>query len=341
MESLESGSAVMAATLPLSLDAATTGQRVVCSFCGTRVDPAQVERAEVPSNVRAFKHEVFHVWRCPTCRSLHCLEAVDLRRYYTNYPIVRTLTAPARMAFENLLSRLTKHGYAPGSRLLDYGCGWGTFLEHLRERGYHNAAGYDPYSGAEALRDPACLQPESFDYIVLQDVVEHVEDARVLFSELNTYLKPGGYILVGTPTADDIRLSRYITHWTQLHLPYHLHIYTRAALEKMGAERDWSVVNVFDRPYYDTKHPGLNARALNKYQWFGDGTLDACFDVVPPATLRRSIRFMSMAYFGYWLKRKTGETAIMFQKPDKSGRTSATEVFDKQPGRAPGRDAAN
>ena len=176
----------MAAMLPSSLETATTGQRVVCSFCGTRVDPAQVECAEVPSNVRAFKHEVFHVWRCPTCRSLHCLETVDLRRYYTNYPIVRTLTVPARMAFENLLSRLKKSGYAPGSRLLDYGCGWGTFLEHLRERGFHNAVGYDPYSAAETLRDPECLRPEAFEYIVLQDVVEHVEDARVLFSELNS-----------------------------------------------------------------------------------------------------------------------------------------------------------
>ena len=217
----------MSSSLPRSSEAATTGQRVVCSFCGTKVDPAQVECAEVPSNVRAFKHEVFHVWRCPTCRSLHCLETVDLRRYYTNYPIVRTLTQPARLMFDNLLSRLTMSGYTPQSRLLDYGCGWGTFLGYLRERGYHNAVGYDPYSGAEALRDPACLRPETFEYIVMQDVVEHVEDARAVFSELDKYLKPGGYILVGTPTADDISLSHYIRHWTQLHAPYHLHIYTR------------------------------------------------------------------------------------------------------------------
>jgi len=166
---------------------------------------------------------------------------------------------------------------------------------------------------------------------VLQDVVEHVEDARVLFSELNTYLKPGGCILVGTPTADHISLSDYVSHWTQLHAPYHLHIYTQAALEKLGAEIDWSVVKVFDRPYYDTKHPGLNAWAVNKYQWFNDGTLDACFDVVPPEQLHRSIRFMAMAYFGYWLKRKTGEKALLFQKP--------RHLDDSR--RARGRGAAN
>jgi hypothetical protein len=48
-----------------------------------------------------------------------------------------------------------------------------------------------------------------------------------------------------------------------------------------------------------------------------------------------------MAYFGYWLKRKTGETAIMFQKPRHSDRTSSSEPFDKQPALARGRDAVN
>lgn len=304
----------MAGALPLRNDAATAGERVVCSFCGTTIDPAHVECAAVPSNVRAFKHEVFHVWRCPECRSLHCLEAVDLRRYYTNYPIVRTLSAATRRTFDNLLSRLTKHGYRSESRLLDYGCGWGAFLEHLRERGYANAVGYDPYSGVEALRDPGCLKPASFDYVLVQDVVEHVEDARVLFAELNTYVKPGGYVLVGTPTADDIRLTNYVRHWTQLHPPYHLHIYTRTAVEALGAEAGWSAVELFDRPYYDTKTIGLNAWTVNKYQWFGDGTLDALFDTVPPEALQRSLRFRLMAYFGYWFRRNTGEIAILFRK---------------------------
>src|SRR4029077_9989899 len=106
-QSIEPGRAVMSASLPRSNEAATTGQRVVCSFCGTRIDPATVECAAVPSNVRAFKHEIFHMWRSPTRGSRHCLKPVDLRLYYTNYPIVRTLTPPARLMFDNLLSRLT------------------------------------------------------------------------------------------------------------------------------------------------------------------------------------------------------------------------------------------
>ena len=290
-------------------------ERAVCSFCGTRVDPNAVESAAVPSNVRAFKHEVFHVWRCPECRSLHCREVIELGRYYTNYPIVRALDTPTRHTFNNLLHRLTAHGYQQESRLLDYGCGWGVFLEHLRQSGYVNASGYDPYSGVDALRNPSCLTPAGFDYILVQDVLEHVEDGRALLAELDRYLKPGGCVLVGTPTADAIALSDYERHWTQLHPPYHLHIYSRAAVEALGRERGWQVLARYDRPYYDTRTRGLNAWAIHKYQAFGDGTLDSLFDYVPPALLRRSIRYRAMARFGYWFKRNTGEVAFVFRKP--------------------------
>jgi SAM-dependent methyltransferase len=304
----------MAGVVPLEHEVSLPGDRVVCTFCGTRINPATVERAAVPSNVRAFKNEIFHAWRCPTCRSLHCLETVDLPRYYTNYPIVRTLTPPTCVSYDNLLSRLRKHGFGRESTLLDYGCGWGVFLRFLQERGCLNAVGYDPYSGVEALRDPRCLRPKAFDYIVLQDVIEHVEDPRAVFAELNGYLKPGGCILVGTPTADAISLADYEKHWTQLHLPYHLHIYTRAALKALGTEAGWTPAEIFDRPYYDTKTYGLNAWAVNKYQWFSDGTLDALFEHVPAEQLQRSVRFRLMARFGYWFRRNTGEIAILFRK---------------------------
>jgi 2-polyprenyl-3-methyl-5-hydroxy-6-metoxy-1,4-benzoquinol methylase len=292
---------------------AAPAQRVVCSYCGNKVDPSRVECAVVPSNVRTFMHESFHIWRCPTCRSLHCLETVDLATYYQNYPIQRTLTNPARVIFGNLLSRLTKHGYAPASRLLDYGCGWGVFVDYLRERGYVNAVGYDPYSAFERFRDHALIESGPFDYILLQDVIEHVEDPRALLPELDRYLKPGGYVLIGTPDADGISLRDYERYWMQLHPPYHLHIYNRTALEAFASEVGWRTVDFFDRPYYDTKQFGVNARALNIYRRFGDGTLDAVFDHVPADTLKKSKRFMLTARFGYWFKRK-GEMALVFRK---------------------------
>src|SRR5206468_4886957 len=188
------------------------------------------------------------------------------------------------------------HGFAPHSALLDYGCGWGLFGERARECGYSNVVGYDPYSAVAEFRDPARLGRAPFDYILLQDVLEHVEDPRALFAELDAFLKPGGCVLVGTPNADDINLRPYEKHWLELHPPYHLHIYTRAALSELGSEIGWREVDFFDRVYCDTKTTGVNMRMLIHYQKFGDGTLDSLLDAVPRRTMLRSPKFMFFAF---------------------------------------------
>ena len=292
---------------------AHTVERRVCTFCATAVEPSQVENVAVPSNVRAFKHETFHVWRCPQCRSLHCLEVVDLARYYENYPIPRRLSPVIRIALDNQISRLVAHGLAAESRVLDYGCGYGLFLERMKERGFLNVTGYDPYSSNPAFHDRA-LVASRFDAIVLQDVIEHVEDPRAVLAEVDAALSPGGVVMIGTPEAGGIALTRPKKYWMQLHPPYHLHIYTRAALEQLGHERGWTVEECYNRPYYDTRTPGLNSRAIDKYKWFHDGTLDALQEPVDERRLRGSIRFMFLARFGYWFKR-AGEVALLFRKP--------------------------
>lgn len=286
--------------------------RSTCAFCHHRPDPVDVEHAAVPSNVRAFKDQAFTVWRCPTCRSLHCRDIVNLETYYANYPIAKTLTDPMRVGLANTVARLQRHGLMQTSRVLDYGCGRGLLLQYLRECGYTNIVGYDRYS--DAFQDRAALRPAAYDVIVLQDVIEHVEDPRALLQELHTYLAPGGIVLVGTPRADHIRLKPHTRDWLQLHPPYHLHIYTRAALLQLGAEQGWTAAEFYDRPYYDTRTVWFNARVAAKYQRFGDGTLDALFEPVPLRTLRRSPTCLFWAYFGYWFPRHT-EMAVLFRKP--------------------------
>jgi SAM-dependent methyltransferase len=289
-------------------------ERVECSFCGTRLDRRSTRSCvPVPCNVRAFKDEVFHVWRCRTCRSLHCLEIVDLARYYVNYPISKTLTPVVRVGLDNQMRRLAPHGLRPDASVLDYGCGYGVFLDFLRERGFSSLAGFDPYSAFERYRNPAALEAE-YDFVVLQDVLEHVEEPRALLDEVDRVLRPGGRIVIGTPQAEWLSLRRPLKDWMQLHPPYHLHIYTAAALEALARERGWRRVAFFDRAYYDTKYFGLNARSADLYKWFHDGTLDSFLDPAPSARLWRSPRYIFLAKFGYWLKRR-GEMAMVFEKP--------------------------
>lgn len=113
----------------------------------------------------------------------------------------------------------------PPGRLLDYGCGIGTFLECARERGWlAHGIEVSPVVVRYAQREralPVWLPHEwpaqTYDAITLWDVLEHLEDPRKTLQELVRHLKRGGVLMLETPDADFLLrpLSLYISRLSQ------------------------------------------------------------------------------------------------------------------------------
>ncbi|NJL20782.1 MAG: class I SAM-dependent methyltransferase [Leptolyngbyaceae cyanobacterium SM1_3_5] len=308
---------VFNASEPLQSQAELNGQRLHCSICNYRIDPNDESLfATFPCNVRAFQDQSFKVWRCPTCRTIHCLDVVNLDEYYAKYPIASAVAHDsARACYKNIHRRLTRHGFSKHHSLLDYGCGGnGLFVQYLRSQGFSQSYGYDPYSSDPHFGDRTILDKQPFDYILLQDVIEHVEDPTVLLQELDRLLAPGGYILIGAPNADAIDLNRpdLAEYYNEVHVPYHLHMYTREVTEALGKNQGWMPVGFFDRPFHDLLF-GMNSRAWNEYVRLMGGTLDVIYE---PSNTRKAIsspRFLFHLLFGYWFSFRTS-MAVMFQK---------------------------
>ena len=119
-----------------------TNGATACNVCGvTRA--ADAERAEVRSNVRRFRNERFGIWRCRGCGSIHAEEDVDLAHYYSAYPIFSAeLDWKLHVVYGGILKRLVRGGLRPDHRVLDYGCGSGSLVRFLKEKGYANTVGY-------------------------------------------------------------------------------------------------------------------------------------------------------------------------------------------------------
>ncbi len=312
-------------TGPRAQAAAPIRMRVECVFCGHRIDPA--DRASLVTfrcNVRAFFGEEFRLWRCPTCRVIHCLDVVDLDHYYAKYPFAGARLTPVwRLFYRELLRRFAKHGFGASHKLLDYGCGNGLFGEFLKRCGFAGYRGFDPYGPPDGLGDASALRHGPFDYILLQDVLEHVEDPRALLAELDRHLAGGGHILVGTPNADRLDLDRPETFKNEVHAPYHIHIYTRAAVEEMGRELGWRAVGHFDRSYHDRPWFAMNTRAAKQYQELMDGSFDVFFEPLHIIRALTSPSFIFYGIFGYWLSYRS-DMSIMFRKPHLAGDSRPT-----------------
>jgi 2-polyprenyl-3-methyl-5-hydroxy-6-metoxy-1,4-benzoquinol methylase len=282
-----------------------------CVVCG-KTTRSEVERASVCSNVRAFRHERFSVWRCRSCASLHASETVQLERYYERYPF-HDLPADFRLRalYANQLRRLRRAGVERATSVLDYGCGEGAFVRFLRHSGYSCAEGYDPYSTTFA--DSEVLKRQ-YDCVVSQDCIEHVESPLALLAQFDVLAKPHGAIVIGTPDANAIDLSDPEAFAHTLHVPFHRHILSQGALIEAGECLGWRLERAYDTMYANTHVPFLNERFYRYYLTLTDDTLDALIEPVQVGKLfARLPQTLAYGFFGSLLSRSTDIT-LVFRK---------------------------
>ncbi|MDB5807761.1 MAG: hypothetical protein JWN73_5083 [Betaproteobacteria bacterium] len=123
-------------------------------------------------------------------------------------------------------------------RILDIGCG---FCQTL---GYHNNRGCESF-GVEidtnakrvadkfglnvkiGVFDPRDYPADYFDYVTLDQVIEHVVDPRQMFAGIRQVLKPGGTAILSTPNSHSLPARIFGRCWLNWHAPYHLQHFSR------------------------------------------------------------------------------------------------------------------
>jgi len=281
-----------------------------CNLCdkpGTFAEATDV--AQVPCNVRRFQHELFTVWRCTNCASLHSKEDAELARYYRDYPLQQQQLDPVlRVAYGNRLRLLKKRGLSRTSSMLDFGCGSGTFVEFLRQHGYGRVSGYDAY--VEKYADSSLLS-QRFDIVVSYDVVEHADDPRACLAVLGRLLDVGGLLVIGTPNADHVSLKQLTA--PELHQPYHRHVLSERALTDIVTDYGFEAEHVYRRLYIDSLYPALNTRFVWEYSDALGGLLDPLLEPPRPSVVLRSPKLLFYALFGYFFPTR-GNILISFRK---------------------------
>jgi SAM-dependent methyltransferase len=125
----------------------------------------------------------------------------------------------------------------PG-RLLEIGCGDGARLALFRDAGWtvegvevdSNAATVASRKHAVLVRKCDLLELQypggQFDAIILNHVIEHAHEPRVLVAECYRILKPGGTFVAVTPNAESFGHRQFEKYWRGLEPPRHLHLFT-------------------------------------------------------------------------------------------------------------------
>lgn len=208
-----------------------------------------------------------------------------------------------RCGQERRLALIDRYAPLANKRILDVGCGLGTYVERLRqfsdqvygidievERVMEGGRRLPNLLAAAAERLP--FADECFDVVLLHEVLEHVEDDRQSVREAYRLLTPGGKMVIFAPNRlyplethgiywrGEYRFGNflavsYLPHPLREHLCPHVRTYTVKDLRRLFSDLDLrTVIHCQIFPGYDNisaRHGRLGA-SLRRITYFLEGT---------------------------------------------------------------------
>lgn len=133
--------------------------------------------------------------------------------------------------------------------ILDYGCGNGTLVAYLREKGF-DADGYDPEPSAVALARKAGLPvfgtipDKQYALIMLWHSLEHSETPLQDIRALKNHLTRSGRLLIAVPNGDGLEARFFGESFFCYDWPFHRVHFTQKALTILLEQAGFRVLSV-------------------------------------------------------------------------------------------------
>jgi len=265
---------------------------VSCEVCGTdQVRPVtgwlrdEESADELPPRFRDLE---FRFVRCIRCGLVYMRERpspADLDVFYGEaYKCFESyadrgaiMNALAGLVARGKLKQIRSYMPAGNHRLLDYGCGAGTWLDLMQGMGCEfDMIGMDVTEGplaemrARGIEAWCCDERTMFDHVApgsigvihLFHVIEHVPDAGKVLEALHRALAPGGVVIGQTPNLASTGCRFWGDLWNQWHVPRHLVLFSDDTLRRRAEMAGFEVVEI------KSSISGATQWALSALHWW-------------------------------------------------------------------------
>jgi 2-polyprenyl-3-methyl-5-hydroxy-6-metoxy-1,4-benzoquinol methylase len=257
-----------------------------CLLCGSRFWSHLVEGADNAPGGSGLWFVVVQCQQCGLCFTNPRPTAPGISRFYPETYQPHRSPGQRKKARARLFSSqqrglrwlrranerksLPWHGQG---RLLDFGCGGGSYLERMHRQGW-TVTGLDfSEPTVRRIRDELGLkahvgtlphpelEPAMFDVITMWHSLEHVHEPLRVLREARRLLVSGGKLLVAVPNIDSLPFRWFGGAWFGLDLPRHLTHFT-----------PWTLTLMLQRAGFRPGH----VRMLRHSEWLRSSARLAC-----------------------------------------------------------------
>jgi len=214
-----------------------------CASCGC------LQIKEIPSDMSRYYPESYYSYNiAPTKQRGNSLKNLQTRLKDTYAVFNKGLLGKLLFAVssKSVLRSLSRINLTLESRILDVGCGSGALLYSLKNIGFNNLLGADPFVGADftypnglTIRKQTAADIDGeWDLVMFHHSFEHVADPLETLRSVARLLAEGGVCLLRFPTVSSYAWEYYRTNWVQLDAPRHFYLHSldsiRLLAEKAG-----------------------------------------------------------------------------------------------------------
>jgi SAM-dependent methyltransferase len=205
-----------------------------------------------------------------------------------------------------------------GRRLLDFGCGSGTFLSRMHGEGW-NVTGVDAsLSAVNGVRRQLGLRAvmgslpnseldgERFDLITMWQSLEHVHQPLQVLAAAYRMLMPRGRLVVAVPNIDSLPFRWFGHAWYGLDLPRHLCHFA-----------PWTLQLLLERVGFRSG----KIRHIRRPKWFHNSANQAHLEV-PQSRFHRLLAMRPtagvVAWYSYWTRQSDCIVVTAERPPDRA-----------------------
>lgn len=255
-------------------------ENMQCKICGNLNDNKAYTVREMMFGLR----EKFTYFQCSNCSCLQIAEIpADMSKYYpADYYSFSPQSSknPLKSFIKNSRNRyavlnkgilgrlicvllpnenlhfLAQFNLTENSSILDVGCGSGVLLHDLRDIGFNNLLGVDPFiekdieygNGLKILKKSIHEIDGKYDLIMFHHSFEHLADPIETLLSVTKLLNKNGVCLIRIPTVSSYAWEHYRGNWVQLDAPRHFFLHS---VKSIGLLAGMSSLNL-EKTIYDS-----------------------------------------------------------------------------------------